>query len=326
MKVVKSLCLICLALFATSCVSTKPVEEPVQESEPVETEIIIEEYEEIEEVVEIPEPTPEELFIESLADVKIEITQTPKTAAYKKAFSSSFKACVTSMDGTPLAGYAITVSYPSSRTLEGLEYSTIQVTTDDNGIVEFTSEPLNFGVDDFVSFYPTPAFEDETVIEACKALAAKAVIKAKSSITTRGALLFVWDYNEKNRPVNNSYDVMAELRSYGITMVGNAPVNETTDIGTPIEKLYKKNYEIVEDAYGYLVVGSVKFVEPVSQVDDGYLCSLISEITVVNMSNGKTVLQQTYTQEATGKNWSACVTKCKEELAITICKDLVFKL
>lgn len=323
MKVVISFCLSCLALFAVSCVSTKPVEEPIPVT--IEEEII-EEYVEIEEVVEVPEPTPEELFIQSLTDVKLEIVQSPKTASYKKAFSSSFKAKVTSSDNIPLIDFPITICYPTNRTPEGLEFSTTEVKSDENGIVEYNSPALNFGIDDFVTFYPTPAFEDEAVISACKALSAQATIKSKSNITTKGALLFVWDFNEKNRPVNNSYEVMAELRSYGITMVGNAPVNESTDIGNSVEKLYKRNYEIVEDAYGYLVIGTVKFVEPVSAVEDGYFCSLISEITVVNMSNGKIVLQDSYTNQATGKNWSAAVSKCKEDLSVTICKDLVFKL
>lgn len=316
MKVIKTLSLISLIIIiAASCATTKATEAKDSDVQA-----------NVEEIIEVPEPTPEELFIDSLAGVKIEITQTPKVANYNKDFSCSFKAIVTDADGNALPGYAVTVSYPCGRKDGVLQFATEALTSDDAGNVEFTSKALEFGVDDFVSFYPTPAFEDAAVEEACKNHSAKAEIKAKSDITKKGALLFVWDYNEKGRPVNNSYDVMSELRSYGITMVGNAPVNEQSDIGTPIDKLYKKNFEIVEDAYGYLICGTIKFTEPVTEIEGGYECELLAEITVVNMKNGAVVLEKSYTNKATGKNWSTCTGKCKEDLAVIICKDFVFGL
>lgn len=317
MKVIKSLCLLSFLFIAVSCATTKVN----QENKNSEKNAL-----EQEEVVAIPEPTPEELFIDSLTGIKLEITQTPKQANYNKSFSSSFKAVVTDSDGNPLPNFPVTVSYPSSRENSILHFSTLDLISDETGNVEFTSEPLTFGVDDFVSFYPTPAFEEQNVIDACKNLAAKAEIKSKSDISVKGALLFVWDFNEKDRPVNNSYDVMSELRSYGIAMVGNAPVNESSDIGKPIDKLYKENYEIVENAYGYLICGTIKFTQPVTEIENGYECALKAEITVVNMKDGSIVLEKTYTQNATGKNWSTCTGKCKEDLAVIICKDFVYGL
>lgn len=314
MKVFKSLFIISLLFFIVSCESTK-----------VENEIVAEEETEVIEVV-VPEPTPEEIFIESLNNVKLEFTQTPKVANFNKAFSCPYILSVTDNDGNPLANYSVTIKAPVSRNKMDVEFQTQNFITDETGTVTYEQPALKFGVNDFIYAYPTPAFDSSDVINACQTLSAKAQIKAKSNIISKGCLLFIWDFNEKNRPVNNSYDILSELRSYGITMSGNAPVNESSDIGTPLDQLYKRNYEIVEDAYGYLICGSVKFVEPVSEVEDGWKCSLISEITVINMKNGEVQFENTYTHEAVGKNWNACTSKCKEELAAHICEDIVFGL
>lgn len=111
-------------------------------------------------------------------------------------------------------------------------------------------------------------------------------------------------------------------------MVGNAPVNETTYIGKPLSTLYKENYEIIENSYGYLIVGTIKFTKPVEATEDGdgYLCSLEADIQAVTMENGNTVFTQTFEHDAAGKNWNACVSKCKEELAEQIVDALVYGL
>ena len=88
--------------------------------------------------------------------------------------------------------------------------------------------------------------------------------------------------------------------------------------------LYKENYEIIEDSYGYLICGTVKFVKPVEPCDEGYLCSLTSNIEAVDMKNGKKVFSKTFVHEATGKNWNSCVSKCKSELAKMIVDEIFF--
>ena len=98
-------------------------------------------------------------------------------------------------------------------------------------------------------------------------------------------------------------------------MVGNAPVNDSEYIGKSLDFLYKENYEIIEDSYGYLICGTVKFVKPVEPCEEGYLCSLTSKIEALDMKNGKKVFSKTFNHEATGKNWNSCVSKCKTELA-----------
>ena len=91
-----------------------------------------------------------------------------------------------------------------------------------------------------------------------------------------------------------------------------------------LDFLYKENYEIIEASYGYLICGTVKFLKPVEPCDEGYLCSLTSNIEAVDMKNGTKVFSKTFVHEATGKNWNSCVSKCKSELAKMIVDEIFF--
>lgn len=276
------------------------------------------------EVVTISEPTPEEIFLDDISNVFVKFTSTPKITNINRAFSGPYVVQVTDKNGVPLSDYILNVSYPTSKTDGKVSFSEIEVTTDENGQYSFTPEKPTFGCAEKITIYPTPL--NDSVKEQSLAKGASADWKVRSDIINKGAVLFVWDFNEKNRPVNNSYDILSEFRTRGMTMVGNAPINETSYIGKPLNTLYKENYEIIEDSYGYLIVGTIKFTKPVEPCDDGYLCSLVSEIDAVSMKNGKKVFSSTFTQEATGKNWNTCVTKCKEQLAEKIVDALVYGL
>lgn len=270
-------------------------------------------------------PTEEEIFISQIKDISINFTTTPKIANVNRDFSGAYTISVKDKDSNPISNYNIQIAYPASKNAEGIiSFATQDFTTDDKGIINFAAPTPTFAADSKVYAYVTPL--NESVIEETKKLGAQADYKVKSDIITKGAVLFIWDFNEKERPINNSYEILSEFRNRGMVMVGNAPINETSYIGKPLSTLHKENYEIIEDSYGYLLVGTVKFVKPVEQCDDGYLCSLIAEINAVNMKTGKTIFTSTFTNEATGKNWNACVTKCKDKLSVKIVDALVYGL
>jgi len=276
------------------------------------------------ETVVVAEPTPEEIFLEDISNVFIKFVETPKITNVNRAFSSPYTVSVTDKNGVPLSDYILNVSYPVSKADGVVSFAEIEVTSDSEGKYSFTPEKPTFGCAEKITIYPTPL--NDSVKEESLKRGATADWKVRSDIISKGAVLFIWDFNEKNRPVNNSYDVLSEFRSRGMTMVGNAPINETSYIGKPLSTLYKENYEIIEDSYGYLIVGTIKFTKPVEPCDDGYLCSLVAEIDAVSMKNGKKVFTSSFTQEATGKNWNTCVTKCKEQLAEKIVDALVYGL
>ncbi len=339
MKVNLTLVLIISSLFFFSCASTKNVS--VDSIEDKNEDILIEEINiteenqvnvsEIEEnpvteeIVEVKkEPTESELFIQKIENINIKCVSAPSVVTKNRNFSTPYEFSVSDGEMNPLSQISITLTYPSIKSDDDILFSSVELISDENGKISFVPPKPSFACISTVSAYPTPLNQDEEVIKAVNQKKVEAVWKVRSDVINKGAVLFIWDFNEKNRPVNNSYEILSEFRKRGMTMVGNAPVNDSEYIGKSLDFLYKENYEIIEDSYGYLICGTVKFVKPVEPCEEGYLCSLTSKIEALDMKNGKKVFSKTFNHEATGKNWNSCVSKCKTELAKMIVEEILF--
>ena len=336
MKVYLVILLIISSLFLFSCASTKNVpadfieeqNEVLLSEENCEIKESIFESEDspvIEETVEIKkEPTEAELFVQKIENINIKVISSPSVVTKNRNFSSSYDFLVTDNESNPLSQISVTVTYPLEKNNDEVIYTSVVFISDENGKISFVPPKPSFACSLTVTAYPTPVNQDEQVLKAVNQKKVEAPWKVRSDVINKGAVLFIWDFNEKNRPVNNSYEILSEFRKRGMTMVGNAPVNDSEYIGKSLDFLYKENYEIIEDSYGYLICGTVKFVKPVEPCDEGYLCSLTSNIEAVDMKNGKKVFSKTFNHEATGKNWNACVSKCKTELAQMIVDEILF--
>lgn len=293
----------------------------------VETETKTETIQQAQAPIVQKEDSPADKFIKSLEGISLSFVSSPKATNVNKAFSSDFKFIVKDANGNPLADYPVSISFPSEKTDGEIIYNEIDIKTDANGTYSYKAEVPSFSADTTLAVYPTPIDNSDKVIDAAVSYCAEADWKVKSDIISKGAVLFIWDFNEKGRPINNSYEILSEFRTRGMSLVGNAPINETSYIGKSINTLYKENYEIIEAAYGYLIIGTVKFAKPVEPTDDNqYKCSLVADIQAVNMKNGKLIYSSTFNHDATGKNWNACVSKAKEELSTQIVDALVYGL
>ncbi len=277
----------------------------------------------------IVEKTPEEKFLEEIEGISVKKVSSPKEITLGRAFAEPFVFSVTNADGTPAADFKLTAEIPSSKSEGVIAFDKTEVTTDSEGKISISiSDNPAFSARTVVSVYPTPISEDANLAEKLKNYTATADWKVKSDIASKGAVLFVWDYNEKDRPVNNSYNIQAEFRGRGITMVGNGPVNETSYIGKP-KSLYKDTYDIIGgNAYGYLIYGTIKFEQPVTALDDGsgYYCILKAEIEAVNMKNGNKIYSSAISYESKGKNWNECVSKGKDKLSELVVDDILYGL
>jgi len=276
--------------------------------------------------------TPEDSFLTSIKDIQLKVTQVPKqvTLGPKNVnFAVPFEVSVeNSSDNTPVPDFAITVKYPSSKSGDQVVFTEETVTSDENGKYSFLPSVPLFASNTEVYFYPTPINNSEKALNGVKQKEVSAAWKVRSDIINKGALLFIWEFTERDRPTGNSYTILSQLKAKGIWNVGNAPVNESTDLSKSLKTLYRENYEIVENAYGYLICGTVKFAQPVAPVEDGegYLCSLVADISAVNMRNGEVVYTQHFTNDSIGANWNKATGKCKEELAVKITESLIYGL
>lgn len=217
-----SLSLVLFSLFVFfSCASTKNIKDDEIESKNEEItvpEVSVTIIEEQQEKV----PTAEELFTESLNDISIFLINSPKITTKNNPFSSAFEFQVLK-ENNPVSQYSITIEYPENKNLAGeVSFAKKILITDENGKIVFMPEKPNFACASTVTVYPTPLNDSEEVLQATNAKKVSANYLVRSDIVKKGAVLFVWDYNEKNRPVNNSYEILSEFRKRGITMVGNA--------------------------------------------------------------------------------------------------------
>lgn len=270
----------------------------------------------------------EDLFIKSLEGITVQKVSSPKEISKGRNFAAPFVFSVTKADGTAAEGFALTLEYPASKSEGKINFNKVELLTDAEGKVSFTAEQPAFAVKTSVKAYPTPVSEDPSLAERLKPFTAEADWKVKSDLAAKGAVLFVWDFNEKDRPVNNSYNIQAEFRSRGITMVGNGPIGETSYIGKP-KALYKDTYDIIGgSAYGYMIYGTIKFEQPVTALEDesGYYCIMRADIEAVNMKNGEVIYSSVTSYESKGKNWNECVSKGKEKLAELVVSDIIYGL
>lgn len=288
-------------------------------------------------------------YAESLTNISIKSVSSPKEIIKGRKFKEPFKFSVSKIQNmesqtestdensatttteTPVANFKVNVKYPSSKEKTELQFSTIELTSDENGIISFNPENTNFTCATSIEVSPAIPQDlnasDEVVINAIQQKKITKDIKIKSDIINKGAVLFVWEYNEKGRPTGNSYNILSELRKRGITLTGNAPVSDVSYIEKPLNELYQANYEIIGSTmYGYLLSGTLKFEQPVTKVEDGYTCTLIFQLDGIDMKTGDVIFSTTQSHNAQGSNWNNCVSKCKNELTVKIVDELIYGL
>ena len=279
-------------------------------------------------VIEVIQESPEMLFLKSLEGISVTKVSSPKEVTKGRSFAAPFVFAAAKADGSPAEGLSLTISYPASKSEGKINYATAEAVTDAEGKISFEAPQTSFAAAAKVSVYPTPVTADKELAEELKKYTAEADWKVKSDLASKGAVLFVWDYNEKDRPVNNSYNIQAEFRGRGITMVGNGPIGETSYIGKP-KSLYKDTYDIIGGtAYGYLIYGTIKFEQPVTAKEDGsgYFAIFRADIEAFDMKDGSKVYSFTTSYESEGKNWNECVSKGKDKIAELIVSDIIYGL
>lgn len=265
----------------------------------------------------------EKQFKALLSTLEIKVTGQPKQTYSNTAFNSDYTILVTTEEG-PASELDITVSYPSARSNDTITYSTVQIVTDAEGKAVFKPETPAFAVKDEVTFYPTPVNSNAAIVKAAYDVACKAPYLVKSSYAKYPfGILYVYDFNENGRPTTNNFTVLQSLRNSGVS-VGNSPISDTSYFNKPIADLYKANYNIVGNAYNFLVVGSIKYAEPAVEEEGSATVKLVADITCVDMKNGNVLYQTCFEESTTEKNkWSADQ-KCRKVLAEKAASAIIY--
>ncbi len=274
--------------------------------------------------VTVPEnKNDEQFFAMEIIQKKIELLEQPSDTTKGKAFNKSYKIKLTDTNTQEiLANYPIIISYPVSKT----EVKTENVKTDENGIYTFTPAVPDFVVKGEFRAYLNLATKKEHIINLAKEAGIKADFNVKSDLPKKGAILFIWEYDEKQKPSRNFYNLISEIQKQGSTKVGNAPINDESDIGKPVENLWKRNKEIVNDDFGYLIIGTVKYEKAIEKTDDGWYCKLLADIQIVDMTDGKVIYTNSYSCDTVQPKWEKAASTCKEKLGKIIADDIIYAL
>ena len=298
---------------------------PDETSNDDSNDIYVYEDDEIEFLDDSDELSEEDLILERLNNMTVSLISSPKETRKLKEFAEPYVISVKDLEGNPIVNYPFTVSYPISRLNDDYTYDYVTVLTDENGLITFKPEKPKISANDKILFEPeAEIYYSEKVSDKLSELAVYADYKVKASINS--AVLFIWDYNELNKPMGNSYEMISAFRKKNLWNVGNAPVNETSDIGKSADYLYNANYEIIGNSFEYLIGGTIKFTKRVEKVEDGYEAALIAEIYAIDMNNGKEIYRTVIENSAVGANWNKAVDKSKTELADKIVDTLYYSL
>lgn len=285
-----------------------------------------EEKEAIIEEISLPEPSPQEIFLESIKDIKIQFTNSPAKTKKGKAFTSSYDIFVAAAD-QPLADFDLTLKVPEKKEGNQIVFTNITLTTDENGKASYMPETPKFAAKTTITAGPAIPEGLEIDNSLLEAYNTSADFLSESDIVTKGAILFVFEFNENGKSPKNSYDILSGLRKKGVSMIGNAPISDTAYINASKTKIYQDNYEYVGSDYGYLIGGTVKYVNPVEKNEDGsYTAHMIAEIYGIEMKTGNIIFEGTKENIASGANWSKAVENCKTKLTADIVDDLMFGL
>lgn len=310
--------IICFTLI--SCATTNQEQTKSNDITNVEEEISAE-PEEI-----IVEPTAEELFLEKLSGISLKFSNVPGKIKKGKEFKSSFDVVVTNADEAPVSDFNVCFTYPAKKSGSQLVFETTTITTNSDGIASFMPSDTAFSTKSKIS--ALPAYDPELNIteEQLATFTAEADFLIESDITTRGAIMFVFEFTESGKPSKNSYDILSALRKKGVYQIGNAPISDTEYINASKAKIYKENYEYVGSEIGYLIGGTIKFVCPVEKIEDEYKATLCADIYGIDMKTGEVIYENKHETSATGANWNTAVTNCKANLTKIVTDAIMFGL
>ena len=276
----------------------------------------------------VPQLSEEELFIQEMNKYTLEFTNVPAKIKKGKTFVSDFEVTVKDENGNPAADFDVCFTYPAMKEDSKLVSTSIVVKTNENGIASFNPGIVSFAAKTKVYANPDVTGKLEAYYDVLPVPTTEADFLVESDVAAKGAIMFIFEYTEGGKPSKNSYEILSALRKKGVSMISNAPLcDDTSYITASKQKIYKDNYQYVEDQFGYLIGGTVKFVSPVQANEDGtYSAHLIADIYGINMKTGEVVYEDTNEYISTGTNWSKAVESCKEKLTAIVVDSIMYGL
>lgn len=273
---------------------------PFEESEILFEENIVEPEEEIITLTTL------EIYQQYIDSCTLEIESSPNQITKNKKFSKSFSVKCTK-DGNPMQNILVTVNYPVAQTNGVITFGEQIIETDENGIASFLPSDTSFSCNSHVYFYLTPEIEDEETLKYAKEKAISIPYKVITDRFYNAGILALIDYNASNRPLSTNTtatSLQPPLRKAGFQTIGNAPFD--ANIVTS-KNLYNEAKNIFGSTVSFMIYGTVKFAEPVEQLENGeYIVTFVTNFSVMNIRDGKIIYTEEFLTTETGASeWEA---------------------
>lgn len=301
-----------VALLVSGCEST-----PTAEPEFFYEETALEDLENI-----VPQENID--FIAEMQAIEIKVVSRPHETTKNKNFNAPYVVAV-SKNGNPVADFPVTAMFPSSRNNDEIFYSYAELKTDKDGKISFMPQEPACSADDTVTFYPTPINDDFHVVQVAKNAAVTSEWKVKTDYISQQGMIYVFDHDTRGRPSSNSFETLRALRNLGFN-IGNSPIGDASYLSRTVADLYKATKSMTGNVFGMLVSGSVKYDEPTKQVDGQYECSLVADITCINMKDGSIIYETEQKKSVRGRTEQDALTKCRDALASDIANSILYKM
>ena len=317
------------SLLIMSCGTTDSVQKASGEPE-IEQEVVVETQPE-EVAPEVPaEPTEYELYKNKIDGLSLRLVSAPKATTKGRAFTSPFSVKVTkSVDGTPAEGVELLAVYPVSRKGDEIQYGETKITSNGNGTANFTPPVPKIAVNGTVSIFPAGDISNEEIRAAAKLSEVTAAYQVRSNLLQSGGCIALVDYAQNGSPITNnsvsSSNLLTELMKKGFVRIGNIDFTKEVDSGDKAT-VYAAAKPMIGSSSSYLIFGTVKYEQVITQVEDGYSCTLVGDVTCMNMKDGSVLYHTTKSASALdAKDWNV-LPKARAELAAQLAEAIYYGL
>jgi len=260
----------------------------------------------------------------------LKVVSSPKSIVLGKSFASPYQFSVTNSENAPVSGFELTVYYPSDRTNDEVEFSSVTIKTDEKGIAEFTPADPVKTFNSEVKACPAGNFENAKVAELAKTMTVTAPFKVSTNLKSAGGTLAIVDFTASGKPITGNFAtssaLLKELMINKFTRIGNAPSEINNQVlNGDNAKIYSKAKSMLGSYSAFIICGTVKHADaPVTGEDGMVTVTLIAEIKSISLKDGTVTYETTKTFTATDKSDWAAIAKARNELVKTISTSLIY--
>ena len=271
-----------------------------------------------------------DLYKDKVDGLSLKLVSAPKPTSKGRAFPSPFSVKVTkSADGTPAENIELTVLYPVSKKDDQVQYGETKITSNANGTANFTPPVPKISVNDIVSVFPAGDMSNADIAAAAKLSGVTAAYQVRTNLLQSGGCIALVDFAQNGTPIMNnsvsSSNLLTELMKKGFVRVGNIDFTKEVVSGSR-DKVYASAKPMIGTASAYLIYGTVKYEQVITQIDGGYTCTLVGDVTCLNMKDGSVLYHTVRTASAfDAKDWNV-LPKARSELAKQIADAVYYGL